>query len=496
MIDILTSAAAIAASGLSMLRWVRVAQREHYLPGSVVRFAVRWWGSRIVNLAGFVLAVAGAIVSIWVRPVGLVTAAIIAFGPLGLGVRGRTAPLAWTPRLRRTVGAAAALLFLLLAVGGAGVVAVMVAPAIPLLVDAALWLLWPVEVRSSTRFVDEASRRLASVAPTVVAITGSFGKTTTKAHVGRLLRNRRRVVVSPASFNNRLGLARSINEQLTPGTEVFVAEMGTYGRGEIRALCEWIRPTVSVITAIGPVHLERFGTLEAVASAKAEIVDGSQTLVLNIDHPQLAELADAEEGRREVIRCSSSSARADVYVGPDSMVYLRGQAIGATSDGEAFPGNVACAVGVLAAIGLTADPADLASLERPAHRRQVATAQSGAVVIDDTYNANPVGARAALSMLGRYASPGARRVVVTPGLVELGRRQFAENVALAEHAAREATDIVIVGRTNRRALLEGSRGAMSVRVVDSREEAVAWVRRTLGPGDAVVYENDLPDHYP
>jgi len=496
VIDVLTSAAAVVASVVSMLRWIRVAQREHYLPGSVVRFAVRWWGSRAVNLAGFTLALAGAIGSIWVRPVGLVTAAIIAFFPLGLGVRGRTAPLAWTPRLRRTAGAAVALFALLLAIGGAGLAAVLLAPVIPLLVDAALWLRSPLEARSSARFVDEASRRLVSVAPTVVAITGSFGKTTTKAYVGRLLRNRRQVVVSPASFNNRLGLARSINEQLAPGTEIFVAEMGTYGRGEIRALCEWIRPTVSVITAIGPVHLERFGTLDAIASAKTEIVDGSRALVLNVDHPQLEELADAEEGRRQVIRCSSNSSRADVYVGPDSTVYVHGRAIGPISDEEAFPGNVACAVGVLVALGMTPDPADLASLERPAHRRQVATAPSGVVVIDDTYNANPTGARAVLSMLRHHASPGGRRVVVTPGLVELGRRQYAENVSLAEHAAREATDIVIVGRTNRRALLEGSHGVPSVRVVDSREEAVAWVRRTLGPGDVVVYENDLPDHYP
>jgi len=496
VIDSLTYAIAVAASAVSMFRWIRVAQREHYFPGSVLRFAVRWWRSRLANLIGFGLALVGAIMSIWVLPAGLVTAIIVAVGPLGLGVHGRTAPLAWTPRLRRVAGVSVGLLVLLLVAGRAGAISVVAVLAFPLLIDVALLVLWPLEAKWSARFVREASRRLAAVAPTVVAITGSFGKTTTKAYVGRLLRNQRSVVISPASFNNRMGLARSINEQLTPGAEVFVAEMGTYGRGEIRALCEWIPPTVSVITAIGPVHLERFGSLEEIASAKAEIVDGCTTLVVNIDFPALAELAGIEEGRREVIRCSSSSSDADVYVGPDSTVYLRGQSVGTIGEGEEFPGNVACAVGVLAALGLSPDPADMISLERPMHRRQVATAPSGAVVIDDTYNANPAGARAVVEMLGRHGSSGARRVLVTPGLVELGVRQYAENVMLAEQASKQAADIVIVGRTNRRALLEGSRGAASVRVVSSREEAVAWVRRTLGPGDVVVYENDLPDHYP
>jgi UDP-N-acetylmuramoyl-tripeptide--D-alanyl-D-alanine ligase len=123
------------------------------------------------------------------------------------------------------------------------------------------------------------------------------------------------------------------------------------------------------------------------------------------------------------------------------------------------------------------------------------TTDAGVVVIDDTYNANPAGARAALAALSRRGS--GRRVVVTPGMIELGPRQYEENSAFAAKAAEVATDLVIVGRTNRRALLEGAAGGrVSVNVVDSRDEAVAWVRSTLESGDVVVYENDLPDHYP
>src|ERR1019366_4571845 len=144
-------------------------------------------------------------------------------------------------------------------------------------------LLRPVEARLSKRFVDEASKRLIAVDPKVVAITGSYGKTSTKGYVAHLLSGRFRVLATPRSFNNQAGLARTVNELLLPGTEVFIAEMGTYGVGEIASMVEWVRPDVSVLTAIGPVHLERFETLETTLRAKSEIAEDAEVVVVNID---------------------------------------------------------------------------------------------------------------------------------------------------------------------------------------------------------------------
>ena len=134
-------------------------------------------------------------------------------------------------------------------------------------------------------------------------------------------------------------------------------------------------------------------------------------------------------------------------------------------------------------------------------RRTVATLSTGALAVDDTFNSNPSGCRAALETMVRHASPGGRRVVVTPGMVELGPAQAPENRAWAELAARAATHVVIVGATNRRSLLAGAAdvpdGDRAVIVsVDGHDEAVAWVRAHTGPGDVVLYENQLPDHYP
>ncbi len=175
----------------------------------------------------------------------LLGAGLGALVPIGLSVRGRTSPLAWTSRLRRL---AAGWLVVVLALG-AGLVllvgppaAAVLAVSVPVTVDLAAWLMGMVEKRLSAPYVAKARQRLARVRPAVVAITGSYGKTSTKGYVAHLLAASRAVVASPASFNNRLGLSRAVNDGLVDGTEVFVAEMGTYGPGEIRELCALFPP--------------------------------------------------------------------------------------------------------------------------------------------------------------------------------------------------------------------------------------------------------------
>ncbi|MEY2468982.1 MAG: UDP-N-acetylmuramoyl-tripeptide--D-alanyl-D-alanine ligase, partial [Actinomycetota bacterium] len=229
MIDAAVAVVFAALAMLNGLRWLRVAQREHYLPWSVTRFALRW------------------------RWLGV-----------GLSLRGRTSKLAWTRRLR-VLAAVAAVLFIAFVVLWHLVVpwnvgAFIELVFVPITIDLALWITRPIEDRLAQPFVKRAADKLRSVKPTIVAITGSYGKTSTKVLLAHLVQGTRNVTASPASFNNRAGLARAINEGLAPGTDVFVAEMGTYGKGEIADLCKWCPPAIAVITAIGPVHLERFKT--------------------------------------------------------------------------------------------------------------------------------------------------------------------------------------------------------------------------------------------
>lgn len=501
-LEIAVTLVGLVAAALAGVRWLRVAQREHYAPGSVTRFAGRWWG-RDPNWILAAQVILCVLFSPGILPLGISAALGVAVGPLGLGLRGRTSKLAWTRRMRTLAGAWALLHVLLVAlalvVGLAPFISVLAAAITPVLVDAALFITAPLERRMVQPFVERAAARLKQVHPTVVAITGSYGKTSTKGYVAHLLEATRSVVATPASFNNRAGLARAVNEQLLPGTEVFVAEMGTYGKGEIAELCAWCRPEIAVITAIGPVHLERMGSEEAIVEAKVEILEGARVAVLNVDHPLLASLAlrRAETGQK-VVRCSATATGSGVSVVGDE-VRVSGRLVTRLADSDAPPTNVACAVAVALELGVPEDviAARLASLPAARHRLSVTTGASGAVVVDDTYNANPAGAARALTVLAAHSSSEGKRVVVTPGMVELGRRQYGENASFAAAAAATASHVVVVGATNRRALLAGAaQGPAQVVVMGKRDQAVAWVREHVGDGDAVLYENDLPDHFP
>ncbi|HWC39918.1 MAG TPA: UDP-N-acetylmuramoyl-tripeptide--D-alanyl-D-alanine ligase [Acidimicrobiales bacterium] len=489
-LDIAVVAVAVASSALAGVRWLRVAQREHYLAGSVTRFALRWWfGAVSFNRLLSFVAVLGFLVALSFHPAGIAPAVVVAIGPVGLSLRGRTAKLAWTRRLRTLAVVWAALQAVVVAAGVLGGVGAVVAVAgallVPVLVDAACALTAPLERRLADRFVESASAKLRRLAPTVVAITGSYGKTSTKGYVGHLLASTRAVVVSPASYNNRAGLARTVNQHLAPGTEVLVAEMGTYGRGEIAEMCSWLTPRVGVITAIGPVHLERFGSEERIVEAKAEILERADTAVLNVDDPRLRAVADrAEAAGKRVWRCSSSDRHADVCVlsaGAAVELHRRGALVARVDAADARPTNVACAAAVALELGVPEAEVVrlLPTLPGAPNRLTVAAGSAGITVVDDTYNSNPAGSRVALEVMGRHAREGHRRVVVTPGMVELGDRQHPENVAFASAARAVATDLVIVGFTNRKALLEGA-GEQNVTISGWRAGAGGY---TIAPDD-------------
>lgn len=506
--NVAATVACLVASALAGARWLRVAQREHYLAGSCTRFAIRWWWGLGFNRILTIGIVANMVLAVASPMFALLGAVAIAVGPFGLRLRGTApGPLNWTQRLRTVAAAWTVIELVIFGIGTlAGrtyVAAYVVAVLTPAFVDAALAVTEPVQRRRAGPWIEKAKARLQSVNPVVVAITGSYGKTTTKGYVRHLVEGSREVVATPASFNNELGLARAINESLTPGAEVFVAEMGTYGPGEIAAMCEWVTPTISAITAIGPVHLERMGSEDAIAEAKSEILAKAGTAVLNVDDARLAAIADAAAGAgKTVLRCGTGEG-ADVVVRyeHDDLVVVSGGAelarIPAT--GDQAPTNVAVAVAIAQALGVPGDAIAkrLATLPVAPNRRAITRGSTGATFIDDTYNANPAGARAALTTLQRLGRDAGRIVLVTPGMVELGPRQHEENKAFAQLASEIATDIVVIGATNRAALQEGAHeGRARVVSVDDRAQATAWVRENTGEGDVVLFENDLPDHFP
>jgi len=482
-------------------RWLRVAQREHYLPGSVTWTEQLWLSRSRASIALWVGVLVAYGLALFGSDWFLLLAAVLAqLSPLGLPYRGRTSKLAWTPRVRRL--ALVLLVLLVLVAVWSPASAALASLFLVALVDVALWLVKPVEKRLSATFLEQARAKVARVRPTVVAITGSYGKTTTKNYLAHLLSGTRTVLASPASFNNAMGLSRAVNEGLVPGTEVFVAEMGTYGKGEIRGLCEVFPPDIAVLTAIGEVHLQRMRTRENILTAKAEITEKAGTVVLDVDEPLLASLVDTllAQGKR-VVRCSVTDTGADVAI-IEGKVRVDGKGLGAANlPASVHPLNATLALGAAVALGEDAKEAvkRLRSLPSVAHRLEPVEQPGGSWILDDTYNSNPVGAAEAVRRAAALAEASGGRVhVVTPGMVELGPVQDERNEALGR-AVKEAgaATLVVVGRTNGRALRRGGEGG-STDVVDvtTREDAVRLVEQRSRAGDVVLFENDLPDHYP
>jgi UDP-N-acetylmuramoyl-tripeptide--D-alanyl-D-alanine ligase len=502
-----------------MVRWLRVLQREHYEPTSMRRFLGRWSTPQVASAKSterskekrpvtlshvLIIALVATVVLSADVAIVVVTTLYGVFCPQGLSMKGRTSKLRWTRRLTVTALVATALSA---AVGVAGLFTVRpwlafvaMVWAVPVTLDVTARLLAPYERHHSQKFVDRAVARLTQVRPRIVAITGSYGKTSTKNHLADLLSSDGGVVASPRSFNNRSGLSRAINENLVDGSRIFIAEMGTYGPGEIRELCSWCPPEIAIVTAIGPVHLERMKSLDVIDQSKFEITEQARTVVVNIDDDRLNRWVDRlnQSGKR-VRTAGSANTRASVRVVPDGSTWsLLVDGVGAAVIDQVHgiqPTNLACALAGALELGLAVDQVALRVLgvAPVANRSNVVTAPSGVVLIDDTFNANPASALAALNLLGSLPLTG-RRVVVTPGLIELGDEQYGANMELGRRAASLGVSLVAVGRTNVRPLQGGYFGPLQR--FDTRDEAVAWVRATLVAGDGVLYLNDLPDHYP
>ena len=504
---------AIAVAALMNLKWLRVAQRVHYLPGEVGRIQRLWFERRPIGVLWWAGAVVIAIVSFQgPEQLGLGALAWLAVvapllmvpTPWRLPLKGTTSALQWTARAKRVYGGILAVQFLTggLAVWLAGPAGVL----IPLLLaanltDLALGVLWQVERKLSRKFVIEARRKLKRVGPQVVAITGSYGKTSTKGYVAHILGKAHQTVASPASFNNMMGLSRTINEHLVIGTSVFVAEMGMNQEGRIRELCELFNPDIAAITVIGEAHMERLGSQEAIFRAKAEITEKAKTVVLPVDQPELVALI--EKCRREgktVITVSGQGNNADVIVDPDRGLVTYGPDASPTPMTVPPFGhgvNVAVALGIAYAVKVPQDEAlaRLADLPVAAHRAEVQKMPDGVWIIDDTYNSNPVGAARAIDDAAALAKErGGPLVVATPGMVELGPVQFQRNSELAQRVVAARGALMAVGLTNRKALVTGSAGA--AQLFATRADAVTAALHAAGANGVILYENDLPDHYP
>ncbi|OIJ28399.1 UDP-N-acetylmuramoyl-tripeptide--D-alanyl-D-alanine ligase [Nocardioides luteus] len=483
---------------VSYYRWLRVAQREHYEPTRL--FAIEWIWIKARPVEAILLgAVIVVCLASFVLPYGAVIGALLFLGwPVGMSFTGAKR-LVWTDRVKRLAGvllvlhAVVTVLIALFVPAAAGLLPILAVP----LAEAALAIMWPIEKAMAKKWQVQAAATIKKVNPKIVAITGSYGKTSTKNYATHLMQGRWSTLASPASFNNAMGLSRAVNDRLQPGTDIFVAEMGTYGPGEIAELTEIFPPEVAAITTIGEAHLERMKSRETIVKAKSEILPKASTVVLNIDVPELALIAENLRASKRVIACSAIPGTAAEVVVTDGALTINNETYAVELPDEVgHPINVAIAVGLALAVEVPIETITqrLASIPGTPHRAEANKTPGGVWVIDDTFNSNPTGAAAALAKAKRLAGESGTVWTITPGMVELGTEQAARNMEFAQAAtASDKMRLCIVGRTNRKALRAGEPARTTA--FESRKAAADHALTAAKEGDVVLYENDLPDHY-
>jgi UDP-N-acetylmuramoyl-tripeptide--D-alanyl-D-alanine ligase len=384
-----------------------------------------------------------------------------------------------------------------------------------LLIVASNLVMYPVEASFRQHFISSA-KRIVRDHPNlqVVAVTGSFGKTSTKEIIAHILSSHHHVLKTPRSFNTMMGICKVIREDLRPDHDVFVVEMGAYKKGEIKRLCELTPPHIGVLTAVGPQHLERFKTLERVAEAKYELMEHlppSGKGIFNGDDPICRGLSErpasftaSRYGLDQTDNSLNVWAR-NVTITEQGTEFDLCTDAGASSHvvtsllGQHNVSNILAGVTVALAFGLTLPEIARAitTLEPIEHRLQRIQGAGGVTVIDDAYNANPAGVRMALDVLERL--PGGRKVLITPGMVELGDREEEEHLRMGALAAEVCDYVILVGIERTRALATGlrERGFPTdhLATVKNLDEATRHLQTVVKPGDVVLFENDLPDTY-
>lgn len=393
-----------------------------------------------------------------------------------------------------------------------GALIVITLPVVLILLQYRLVMLYdfinrPIEKAINNKYIREAKNILASSPDlTVVGITGSYGKTSMKHDLQKLLSDRFEVYMTPGNFNTTLGVVRAVREGLRPTHEIFLCEMGARHLGDIRELCELARPKIGVLTYVGPQHLETFGSQENVMRGKLELaqaVEDGGLLFVNKDCPLLAE----HEFKQKVIFYGSKDCD---YTISNQVIDEKGASFTVTAPdgsrqefrtrllGRANVQNLCGAVAVAHTMGvpLRRLAAAAQALEPVPHRLELKNGD-GLSIIDDAYNSNPEGAKIALDTLAMGAGTN---ICITPGLVELGEQELAYNRELGAYAASRCDWLLTVGRQERteeirRGAAEAGLRRDRIIACDTVQEAVMKAHALPGEQKLALLLNDLTDNY-
>lgn len=379
----------------------------------------------------------------------------------------------------------------------------------PYILFVASLIIAPFETLVKNHYVKIATQKLKRSDVIKIGITGSYGKTSVKEILKSILSQKYRVLATPASYNTPLGIALAV-KRLDSTHDIFIAEMGARNVGDIKETAIIVKPDIGVLTGVNSQHLESFGSIEKTIATKYELFEnlseGGKGF-FSSDNENSVALYNEFGGEKYLAGLQGED---NFVTAKDVETDMRGTTFTLCIEGEkpvrcstVLLGkhsikNICLASCVCYKVGMTAEEIALGinRIQSVGHRLELVPNNKDIVVIDDSYNANEDGISASMEVLDLFEG---RKIVVTPGLVELGKNENLANFELGKTLAKHADVVIIVGTHNAEillgGLLEGGMKKENVRFASSSNRGNKELNRMLEKGDVVLFENDLPDNY-
>ena len=389
--------------------------------------------------------------------------------------------------------------------------------------------LQPFEDAIQMSYWKEAHNKVQDYNPKVIAITGSFGKTSIKHILGHILKTQAATLMTPGSVNTPMGITRIIREELEPHHQYFIVEMGAYGPGSITRLCKLTPPDLGIIASIGHAHYERFRSLDTVAKAKFELAEA--VIRKNphegkvVIHEKTLRFSHARQLKNEYTSnfivagdapTVEKTSKEVSYISKDDLqihnVEQKFHGLAITFEykntiyspeipiyGLHHAHNIVLAFALAVELGISTDDIQdaLASVPQIEHRLEVKRQPDGSILIDDAYNSNPIGFQSALNLLATIREKG-RKVLITPGMVELGVAHDDAHEKIGQSAGEVCDVCLVVNPSRIPTFVKGFKSTgngKTLKEFDSFKDAQAWYLKNKTPDDVLLIENDLPDMY-
>lgn len=383
-------------------------------------------------------------------------------------------------------------------------------PLQPLLIMLVNILNKPIEKTINNRFLNDAKKKLNAMPNLkIIGITGSYGKTSVKFYLKTLLQEHFNVLATPGNFNTTMGVVRTVREYMKSTDEVFLCEMGARYVNDIKEICDLVHPQYGIITSVGPQHLETFGSIENIVNTKFELADAlpkDGILFLNGDNSYITENGK-KYGNALYYRSNidGTGYKADNIVLSQLGTEFTVTAPNGQSEkfqtrliGEHNVINIIGAIAVANTLGIALDELKVPVRKiQPVEHRMKMIERGNVTIIDDAYNSNPVGSKAAVETLSMFNGV---RILITPGMVELGKDEDELNRKFGTYAAKCCDYILLVGEKHtapiRKGALESGFSEDKCKVFEKLDDAIKYAYALREKAHKyILLENDLPDNY-